>query len=292
MIKSMTGFGREELLENDRKISVEIKAVNHRYLDLNIRMPKKLAPLESHVRSVCKEYMERGKVDIYIGYEDYSDADSTLKYNDALASEYLGYLHEISEKHNLEFDVRASTIARLPDVFVLEDKNVDEDELWQMLEKPVRGAASKFAESRAKEGENLKNDLCGKLDTMKAFVEEIEARSPQIIEEYKTSLREKVEDLLADHAVDESRIAAEVTIYADKICVDEELVRLKSHIDAMRKELEKGGAIGRKLDFIAQEMNREANTILSKATDLAVSDAGIELKTNIEKVREQVQNVE
>ncbi len=292
MIKSMTGFGREEILENDRKISVEIKAVNHRYLDLNIRMPKKLAALESHVRSVCKEYMERGKVDVYISYEDYTDADSTLKYNDALAAEYLSYMRQISEKYDLEFDVRASTVARFPDVFVLEDKNVDEDTLWQMLEKPVRGAAAKFADARAKEGENLKTDLCGKLDTMKAFVTEIETRSPQIVEEYKASLREKVAELLSDHTIEESRIAAEVTLYADKICVDEELVRLNSHIDAMKKELEKGGAIGRKLDFIAQEMNREANTILSKSTDLAVSDAGIELKTNIEKVREQVQNVE
>ena len=292
MIKSMTGFGHEELLENDRKISVEIKAVNHRYLDLSIRMPKKLAALESQVRAVCKEYMERGKVDVYISYEDYTDADSTLKYNEALAGEYLGYLRQISEKYQLEFDVRASTIARLPDVFVLEDKNVDEDTLWHLLEKPVRLASEKFAESREREGEHLKKDLLGKLDTMKAFVGEIEARSPEIIEEYKASLREKVADLLADHAMEESRIAAEVTIFADKICVDEELVRLKSHIDAMKKELEKGGAVGRKLDFIAQEMNREANTILSKATDLAVSDAGIELKTNIEKVREQVQNVE
>lgn len=292
MIKSMTGFGRDELQENDRRISVEIKAVNHRYLDLSIRMPKKLAALESLVRSVCKEYMERGKVDVYISYEDYTDADSTLKYNDALASEYLTYLRQISEKYDLEYDIRTSTVARFPDVFVLEDKKVDEDTLWHILEKPVRGAAARFADAREKEGENLKTDLMGKLDTMKGYVNEIEARSPQIVEEYKASLREKVKDLLSDHTIDEGRIAAEVTLYADKICVDEELVRLKSHIDAMKKELESGGAIGRKLDFIAQEMNREANTILSKSTDLAVSDTGIELKTNIEKVREQVQNVE
>ena len=292
MIRSMTGFGRDELLEHDRKFSVEIKAVNHRYLDLNIRMPKKLGMLESQVRSVCKEYMERGKVDVYLSYEDYTAADSTLKYNDAIAGEYLQYMRKISEKYDLEFDVRASTLARFPEVFVLEDKSVDEDALWMMLEKPLRRAAERFADAREKEGEHLKQDLCQKLEIMQSFVSDIEKRSPVIIEEYKASLREKVEDLLSDHAIDQGRIAAEVTLYADKICVDEELVRLKSHIKAMKQELEKGGAIGRKLDFIAQEMNREANTILSKSTDLAVSDAGIELKTNIEKVREQVQNVE
>lgn len=292
MAKSMTGFGREEILENDRKFSVEIKAVNHRYLDLSIRMPKKLGSLEAEVRSVLKEYMERGKVDVFISYEDYGQSDETLKYNEGLASAYLTHLKGLSEKFDLEFDVRASTLARFPDVFVMEEGTVDEEVLWALLEKPLRGAAERFVSSREKEGENLKRDMLSKLDAMKRYVAVIEERSPAIIAEYKDSLREKVKDLLADGALDENRIAAEITLYADKICVDEELVRLKSHIDAMALELQKPGAIGRKLDFIAQEMNREANTILSKSTDLTVSDTGINLKTDIEKIREQVQNVE
>ena len=292
MIHSMTGFGRDEILENDRKFSVEIKAVNHRYLDLNIRMPKKLGLFEAQARSVLKEYMERGKVDVFIGYEDYSEGDAALKYNEGIAGEYLKHLREMSEKFDLEFDVRVSTLARLPEIFTLEEKSVDEDVLWAILEKPLRNAAANFKSSREKEGENLKADILEKLDRMKASVASIEARSPEIVEEYKASLREKVKDLLADATLDESRIASEVTLYADKVCVDEETVRLKSHIEAMRTELTKGGAVGRKLDFIAQEMNREANTILSKSTDLAISDTGIELKTDIEKIREQVQNVE
>lgn len=292
MANSMTGFGRDEILENNRKFSVEIKAVNHRYLDLNIRIPKKLALFEAQVRSVLKEYMERGKVDVFIGYEDYSETDGALKYNEALAGEYLKHLREMSEKFALEFDVRVSTLARFPDVFMMEDAAVDEDALWAILEKPLRNAAANFVSARTKEGENLKADLLAKLTQMDAYVAAIEERSPQIIEEYKAALREKVKELLLDATLDESRIAAEVTLYADKICVDEETVRLKSHIGAMKQELEKKGAVGRKLDFIAQEMNREANTILSKSTDLAISDIGINLKTDIEKIREQVQNIE
>lgn len=292
MAKSMTGFGRDEILSNDRKISVELRAVNHRYLDLSIRMPKKLGVLETQVRAVLKEYMERGKVDVSIGYEDYSEGAAALKYNEALAGEYLKHMREMGEKFDLEFDVRVSTLARFPDVFLMEEETADEEMLWTLLEPPLRNAVKRFAAAREAEGENLKADLLEKLSQMRSYVAVIEERSPVIIEEYKTSLKEKVKDLLADASLDEGRIAAEVTLYADKICVDEETVRLKSHIEAMAHELQKPGAIGRKLDFIAQEMNREANTILSKSTDLSISDTGIELKTAIEKIREQVQNVE
>ena len=292
MIKSMTGFGRAERLQNDRKFSVEMRAVNHRYLDVSFRMPKKLGMLEIKARRVLKEYMERGKVDVFIGFEDYSTADCALRYNEELAGEYLKHCREMSEKYNLEFDIRVSNLARFPDIFQMEDKELDEDELFPELEAVIREAAEKFVQARITEGENLKNDLLQKLEEMRGLVAHIEKRSPEIIEEYKASLREKVSDLLADSSIDESRIAAEVTIFADKICVDEETVRLKSHVEAMTEELKKGGPVGRKLDFIAQEMNREANTILSKSTDLSVSDAGINLKTIIEKIREQVQNIE
>jgi len=185
-----------------------------------------------------------------------------------------------------------SRLSRFPDIFQTAEAEVDEDTLWELLEVPLRAAAKRFREAREAEGEHLKTDMLQKLSQMEEAVARIEERSPLIIEEYKTSLREKIKDLLADASIDEGRIAAEVTLYADKICVDEETVRLKSHIAAMKAELKKGGAVGRKLDFIAQEMNREANTILSKSTDLSVSDTGIELKTAIEKIRERVQNLE
>lgn len=292
MIKSMTGFGRAERLQNNRKFTVEMRAVNHRYLDISLRMPKKLGMLEIKSRNVLKEYMERGKVDVFIGFEDFSVADNTLHYNEELAGEYLKHCRDMSEKYNLEFDIRVSNLARFPDIFQMEDKELDEDELFPELEEVIREAAEHFVSARLTEGENLKNDLLQKLEEMKGLVGLIEKRSPEIIEEYKASLREKVSDLLQDASIDESRVAAEVTIFADKICVDEETVRLKSHVEAMIQELQKGGAVGRKLDFIAQEMNREANTILSKSTDLSVSDAGIDLKTIIEKIREQVQNIE
>lgn len=292
MIKSMTGFGRCEVTEGNRKYTVEMKSVNHRYLDVNMKMPKALNFFESTIRNVLKEYMERGKVDLYITYEDFSEERFSLKYNEELAGEYLTHLNAIAEKFGLENDIRVSTLSRYPDVFTMEEIETDEKELWAGLEKAIRGAAEQFVTSRITEGEHLKADLCAKLDTMLTYVDFIEERSPVIMKDYRERLEAKVQELLGDRQIDDGRIATEVTIFADKICVDEETVRLRSHIKGMKAALEAGGSIGRKLDFIAQEMNREANTILSKANDLEISDTGINLKTDIEKVREQIQNIE
>ena len=292
MIKSMTGFGRAEVMEGNRKFTVEMKSVNHRYLDINIKMPKKISFFESAVRNLLKEYIQRGKVDVFITYEDYNEDNFSLKYNEEAAKEYLGYLQKMSETFGLENDVKVSTLSRYPEVLTLEEQSVDEKELWAVLEKALRAASRQFVESRITEGENLQKDLIGKLDTMLTYVDFIEERSPQILKEYRARLEAKVAELLADTQLDENRIAAEVTIFADKICVDEEAVRLRSHVEATKNTLSEGGSVGRKLDFIAQEMNREANTILSKANDLAISDTGINLKTDIEKVREQIQNIE
>ena len=292
MLKSMTGFGRSEYIDEKRKITVEIKAVNHRYLDCSIKMPKKLGFFEASIRTLLKDYIQRGKVDVFITYEDYTEDNFNLKYNRDMAKAYLTYLNEMAEEFGIENDVRVSTLSRYPEVFSLEEANVDEDEIWSDLDKVIREAASAFVESRIKEGENLKRDLIDKLDTMLTYVDEIESRAPEIIEEYRKNLLDKVSDLLADSSIDESRILGEVTLYADKICVDEEIVRLRSHITTTKDILTAGGSVGRKLDFIAQEMNREANTILSKANDLATSDIAINLKTDIEKVREQIQNIE
>lgn len=292
MIKSMTGFGRCEVADEKRKFTVELKSVNHRYLDVNIKMPKKLNFFESAIRNLLKEYIERGKVDVYITYEDYTEDNYSLKYNAALAAEYLKYLNSMAEEFQLENDIRVSTLSRYPDVFVMEEQDIDEAALWNSLEKALRGACEQFVESRIREGEHLKCDLILKLDELLSCVDFIEERSPQIMKEYRTHLEEKIQELLGDRQIDDARVVTEVTIYADKICVDEETVRLRSHISTAKETLESGGAIGRKLDFIAQEMNREANTILSKANNIEISDVGINLKTGIEKVREQIQNIE
>ncbi len=292
MIKSMTGFGRCEMADGNRKFTVEIKSVNHRYLDVNIKMPKKLNFFESAIRNLLKEYIERGKVDVFISYEDYTEDNFALKYNEDVAAQYLVYLQQMSEKFGIENDIRVSALSRYPEVFTMEEQNVDEKELWAGLERTIRSAAEQFVESRIAEGERLRSDLIEKLKGMLAYIDYIEERSPQILQEYRQRLEEKVQELLGDKQIDDARIAMEVTIFADKICVDEETVRLRSHIQSTMDTLNAGGGMGRKLDFIAQEMNREANTILSKANDLKISDTGINLKTDIEKVREQIQNIE
>ena len=292
MIKSMTGFGRCENLQNDKKFTVEMKAVNHRYFDVGIKMPKKLSFFEAAIRNVLKEYISRGKVDVFITYEDYAEETVALKYNESIAEKYVNYFHQMSEKFGLKDEVSIGLLGRCPEVFTMEEQTVDEEELWTVLETTLRGACEKFVESRIQEGENLKNDICEKLDGMLLDVGAVEKRSPEIIQAYREKLTAKVGELLTDTQMDDSRIAAEVVLFADKICTDEETVRLRSHIESMRKELLAGGSVGRKLDFIAQEMNREANTILSKANDLDTSNLAINLKTEIEKVREQIQNIE
>ncbi|SKB89929.1 TIGR00255 family protein [Lachnospiraceae bacterium] len=292
MIKSMTGFGRAETEGEGRRYSVEIKTVNHRYLEVNIKMPKVLAPFEGSIRTLLKEYMERGKVDIFISFESVDSNTSAVRYNSVVAHEYFRYLQQMADEFGLENDVRISGLSRYPDVFTAEAVEIDEDTIWKELQKCIRKACEQVVRTRKAEGENLSRDLIAKLDEMKEQVAFVEQRSPEVVEEYRRKLREKVEALLGDAQVDEARLIQEVTIFADRICVDEEIVRLKSHIDSMRKAITNGGTIGRRLDFIAQEMNREANTTLSKANDLAVSDAAIDLKTGIEKVREQIQNIE
>ena len=292
MVKSMTGFGRAELQDQDRKITVEMKSVNHRYLDFNIKMPKKFSFFDAGIRTVLKDYMQRGKIDVFISYEDFTQSRVLLKYNEDLARQYMDSFRRISDSFGLENDVTVMKLARCPEVFTMEEQPVDEEELWLSLEKVLREAGESFAASREREGNSLKSDLMDKLELLAADVDKIMRRAPEILEEYKEKLKQKTKELLEDAQIEESRIAAEVILFADKICTDEETVRLKSHIDAMRQALEEGGGVGRKLDFIAQEMNREANTILSKSNDLATSGIAIELKTEIEKIREQIQNIE
>ncbi len=292
MIKSMTGFGRSELTTRDRHILVEIKAVNHRFCDVSIKLPKKLNFLETEIRNFLKDYIQRGKVDVFITYEDHSGKDSHVVYNRELASQYINYLREMKDEYGLTTEIDVNGIGRFPDVFTIEEESVDENMIWQELEKPLREACERFVAARETEGEKLLKDLLAKLDSMQEMVAYIETESPKIIEEYKTRLTEKINELGKNVEIDAQRIATEVTIFADKVCVDEEIVRLKSHVDGTKAILVEGGSIGRKLDFLVQEMNREANTILSKSNTLHISNKGIDLKTEIEKIREQIQNIE
>lgn len=292
MIKSMTGFGRSEIVKGNRKISVEIKSVNHRYLEAGIKMPKKLNVFESRMRDLLKKYATRGKIDIFINYEDDSENQVNLKFNQNIADEYMSIFNNMSKKYNLKNDMTVGGLARFPEVITMDEVQEDEEELWHFIEEAMKAALEQFVNTRILEGENLKKDLLGKLDHMEELVTFVEKRSPEIMKEYRSKLESKVKELLGDTTIDESRIATEVIIYADKICVDEETVRLRSHIEHARKCLNEDGGIGRKMDFIAQEMNREANTTLSKANDIEISNAAIDLKTEIEKVREQIQNIE
>ena len=292
MIKSMTGFGRCEQSEGTRTITIEMKSVNHRYLEAGIKMPKKLNIFEARMREVLKKYAQRGKIDIFISYEDTADSNVHLKYNSDLAAEYMNILDSMAEQFGKQNDITITSLSRYPEVITMQEETEDEEELWAFISKALENACSQFEQTRILEGTNLKNDLQDKLNHMEELVDFIESRSPQIMKEYRSKLENKVTQLLGDTQIDESRIATEVIIYADKICVDEETVRLRSHISHARKCLEETGGIGRKMDFIAQEMNREANTTLSKANDIEISNAAIDLKTLIEKVREQIQNIE
>lgn len=292
MIKSMTGFGRGEYSGETLKFTVEMKSVNHRYLDSNVRIPKEYAYLDTSIRSELKKYLGRGKVDVFVTYEVIGEAEYDLQFNEHLAQEYVDAYERMARRFNLTNDLTAARLGAQPEIFRLKQDSMDEEEVWGVLRKALDLALDSLVEARVREGANLRDDLVRKLSGMDTLVDAIEKRYPEIISAYEARLKEKIAALMDDNQIDESRLAAEVVLFADKLATDEETVRLRSHIDTMRKELEKGDDIGRKLDFLAQEMNREANTILSKANDLETSNIAIDLKTVIEKIREQVQNIE
>lgn len=309
MLKSMTGYGKCEVSTEAAKITVEIKSVNHRFLEVGVKMPRVISVYENTIRSIVKDRVIRGKLDIYVSYENAGASVATIRYNEDIGRQYFDEISRMKcdlifenmriKQDNPDMDVSLRIMddidcmqfARLPGVLEEEDEKAGE-EVLPVIQDAVNGALDQLIESRTTEGDRLKDDLLTKLETMKLLVEDIEERAPFIQEEYRTKLLNKVNELLNGRVADEAIIATEVTAYADKICTDEEIVRLKAHISNMADCLEVGEDMGRKLDFIAQEMNREANTILSKSDDLRSSDTAIELKTLIEKMREQVQNIE
>ena len=292
MIRSMTGYGFGEAACPEMRVTVEIRAVNHKYNEFNIRVPRKLAFLEGKLRNLLKESILRGKVDVSASYEITEDTEANINYHSNLAGAYVRAIKSIAEEFSVSGNVDAVALARFPEVITLEDNVFEEDRVWPVVKEAAENAVNGFIKTRETEGSHLKEDLTEKLSELLQIVGRIKVMEPRILSEYQQKLTERIRTIIGDNTLDEGRVLTEVAIMADKICVDEEIVRLESHIKKMREELEKEGSIGRKLDFIAQEMNREANTTLSKSDDLEVVDLGIEMKTLIEKIREQIQNIE
>ncbi len=291
MLKSMTGFGRaEELIENYH-ISVQIKSVNHRFADFNIRLPRYYSFLEDKLRKDAMTAISRGKVEINISIEQKEDTDYEVSLNHAVATSYLKALRSLGEL-NLPDDVTISTLAKFNDVLNITYKEVDETFIYQIVSAVFQKALNGFMQMRREEGARLEKNLEEHLSSILNEVNAIEARSPETVKEYQQRLTERIMDVLSDTSVDESRILTEAAIYADKVAVDEEIVRLRSHTAAFSAAIKSNQPIGKKLDFIVQEMNREANTIGSKASDLSIAGRVVELKATIEKIREQIQNIE
>lgn len=292
MIQSMTGFGRGEAANEKYKVTIEMKSVNHRYLDLSVRLPRKLNFYEPAIRNQVKEFAKRGKIDIFVSMEQLQENAESIQYNPQIAAAYLNGISQMADEFSINGTIEAYQLARFPDVFTKAEEDDTEEEWIPIVTQALHAAGEKFAESRRIEGEKLAKDLSEKLDHISDLVDKIEVRSPQIVEEYRKKITEKVEQLLGDTQIDENLLATEIVMFSDKICVDEEMVRLRTHVEHVKETLATGENIGRKLDFLIQEMNREANTTLSKANDSEVSEYGIDLKTEIEKIREQIQNIE
>lgn len=296
MVYSMTGFGRGEAADARYKITAEIKTVNNRYLDMNVRMPRIIGMFDAEIRALVKKRLTRGKTDVFISLEDIGETAGAVGYNAQIAGEYIRTMREMAAEFGITDDISVSVIARMPDVFKPEESETDEDAMRVLITQAVDAALKKLNEARAKEGAYLAEDMLGKLREIRGHLDYIKLRAPEITAVYEEKLRERIGQLLDDKQIDEGRLLTEVAIFADKTSVDEELVRLSSHIDtfesALRGEAGTGDGIGRKLDFIIQEMNREANTTLSKSPDMAISEHAVEIKTGIEKIREQIQNIE
>ena len=271
---------------------MEIRSVNNRFLDFNIHMPKKFFPFEMKIRNLLGEYIKRGKIDVFISWSDYEKRAGSIRYNEALAGEYLDIYKKISAMDDSFDSIKVGDIARSPEVIISEDDGIDEEYIWGLLSEELKNAAIAHREAKEFEGARLKDDILVKLEGLETSVKTIIEREPEIIEAYRTKLQDKLEEILEDNTIDEGRLAQEVVYYADKMSTDEEQVRLLSHIEKMRTEFTKDESIGKNLDFIVQELNRESNTILSKSGDVLTSDLAIGMKTDIEKIREQIQNIE
>lgn len=292
MIKSMTGFGRGENSQNGKEFTVEIKTVNHRYSDIFVKMPRQISFMEDKVRELVGKAISRGKIDVFITYYNYSEDAKHVAFDESLANAYIKAVEELRDKYGLKDDITVSLISKYPDVLKVEQAEEDEELLWSLLKVSVNKAIEALVKMREIEGEGLKNVLLDRADYIESVIGEIAKRAPEIPKEYKLKLTTRIKDLMDQQTIDENRLATEVAIFADRCSIDEELVRLSSHINQMREAFSLNQPVGRKLDFLVQEMNREINTIGSKANDLSITKHVVELKSEIEKIREQIQNIE
>ena len=292
MIKSMTGFGRGMAEDEKRSFLVEMRGVNHRYLDFSIRMPKSLMSLEDRVRKEISKVISRGKLDVFITYRNYAKEDLAVQTNLHLAKGYVDALNSIKDSFSLKDDISVSLVSRFPDVIFTEEKEENIEEIWALLEEAVREASLKMLEMKKAEGASLKNDMLQKKEGIIALVDKIRERDKLVIPLYKERLEKRIEELLEKVPVDESRLALEVAMYTDKASIDEELTRLSSHMEQLENFLKEEEPVGRKLDFLAQEMNREANTMASKSVDIEITNVVLSIKNEVEKIREQMQNIE
>lgn len=292
MIRSMTGFGRAQQTIDGMSITVEMKSVNHRYFDFTSRVPRIYGFLEEKLKTYIQSFVTRGKLECYVQIEALETDDCVVSVNHSLASGYIEALKELSSRYNLENDMTVTSIAKYHDIFSVHKNEADEEKIWEAVKEVADAALKSFVSMREREGEKLKNDILSRCDTILKNVEFIEERSPQTVAEYNSKLLERMKSVLVDVQVDEQRLLTEAAIYADKIAVAEETVRLRSHIEQMHEFMNSEIAIGRKTDFLIQEFNREANTIGSKAQDVEIARKVIDIKAEIEKIREQVQNIE
>lgn len=292
MLKSMTGYGKRETVADGKKIFVEIKSVNHRYSDYNIKVQRHLGFLEDKIRKCVSADISRGKVDVYLNVENYETEDKEIRLNKQLAQNYIDVLNQLRDEFGLEDDISVSNVAVNTDIFQTERVEVDEEQLWKSVKEVLDGALDEFVAMRSREGERIEKDLCERVEYMRTLVKSVEERSPQTVKEYNDRLYDKIKEVLDGREIDESRVLTEVAIYADKVAVNEETVRLSSHFDEFDAIIGNGEPAGRKLDFLIQEINREVNTIGSKANDIEIAKLVVTLKGEIEKLREQIQNIE
>lgn len=293
MAISMTGFGRGEYKNDNYHFIVECRTINHKYVDINVRLPRKISFLEDKIRNIVKDYVKRGRVDLYIKLDLIGSEDVNLKFDEKLASQYVNILNNIKSTFDLNDDITVMNIAKFPDIIKCEEKEEDADLLWQMLKLALEEGLKNLKEMRCEEGIKLSNDIDTRCDLLKDYIEDIEKYSYNVVNEYKEKLNSRIAEILENPSlIDENRLAQEVAIYADKCSITEEIVRFKSHITQLKKAIHKDESIGRKIDFLIQEMNRETNTIGSKSSDLNITNLVVEIKSELEKIREQIQNIE
>lgn len=291
-MNSMTGFGKAKLEKNGRSYSIEIKSVNHRYCDISVRLPRSISFYEGEVKKFISQRITRGKIDVYIDYANYSAEENDVFINKDLAKIYIKQLKELADQEGLDGNLRAIDISKMPDVLQLKANDSENDEILSELLECLEQALDNFISMRNAEGEKIKQDLIVRIDNIKAKVNEISQNTTGLIDEYVVKLRERIKEILKTDVVDEQRLAQEIVIFADKTSIQEELTRLDSHTHQFEKIINSSESVGKKIDFLLQEMNREANTIASKSVKLEITNLVIEIKTELEDIREQIQNIE